>query len=281
VSMTLPAFTPAQESLFLTLGGRALDSRLPRPFLGDAMADEILRKTGYDLATFPSLVSRYVGPRAKVFDIAVRAKRLDEVVRRFVDRHPDAVVLDLGAGLDSRMVRIGPPSTVDWYDVDFPDVVTLRQQLLPQPANAHNIAADVTDPAWLAEVPADRPTVIVFDGLVAFVPQDGFVSLLNRLTNHFSGGELAFNLYTTWAVWALTHTKSLAAIAGGVANPGFNDPREPEHWVPGLKLIEETFLTRAPELGEFPLIARLANSLFAWSATVSRMVGTVVVRYRF
>jgi hypothetical protein len=34
MSITLPAFTPAQESLFLTLGGRALDSRLPNPFLG-------------------------------------------------------------------------------------------------------------------------------------------------------------------------------------------------------------------------------------------------------
>lgn len=44
MSTTLPAFTPAEESLFLTLGGRALDSRLPRPFLADTMADEILTK---------------------------------------------------------------------------------------------------------------------------------------------------------------------------------------------------------------------------------------------
>ena len=46
MSMTLPAFTPAQESLFLTLAGRALDSRLPHHFLGDTMAEGILRKTG-------------------------------------------------------------------------------------------------------------------------------------------------------------------------------------------------------------------------------------------
>jgi hypothetical protein len=44
VSVAVPAFTPAQESLFLTLGGRALDSRLPRPFLGGAMADEIITR---------------------------------------------------------------------------------------------------------------------------------------------------------------------------------------------------------------------------------------------
>ena len=53
VTIALPAFTPAQESLFLTLGGKALDSRPTRPFLGDTMADEILTKVGYDLAKFP------------------------------------------------------------------------------------------------------------------------------------------------------------------------------------------------------------------------------------
>ena len=46
MSIELPEFTPAQESLFLTLGSRALDSRLPRPFLGDTMADEISQRIG-------------------------------------------------------------------------------------------------------------------------------------------------------------------------------------------------------------------------------------------
>jgi hypothetical protein len=45
--------------------------------------------------------------------------------------------------------------------------------------------------------------------------------------------------------------RSTAVVAGGVTNPGFNDPRQPERWVPGLKLVEEIFLTRAPELAEF------------------------------
>ncbi len=53
MGITRPSFTPAQESLFLTLGGRALDGRLPRPFLGDTLPDEILTRVDYDLATFP------------------------------------------------------------------------------------------------------------------------------------------------------------------------------------------------------------------------------------
>ena len=140
---------------------------------------------------------------------------------------------------------------------------------------------DVTDAHWLDDVPADRPGVIVADGLVAFLTQDGFVSLLNRLTSHFPGGELAFNAYTRYAVWALKHLGGFAAIAGGVANPGFNDPREPERWAPGLKLVEEIFLTRAPEVADMPLTGRLAARLAAASPALSRIVGTTVLRYRF
>src|SRR5438045_1681839 len=129
MSIALPEFTPTQESLFLTLGSRALDSRLPRPFLGDTMADEILARIGYGLEKFPQLTTKLLDRRSRVFDAAVRAKVLDEMVRRFVLRQPEAVVLDLGAGLDGRMFRVDPPPTVEWYDIDFPEVIALRRQL--------------------------------------------------------------------------------------------------------------------------------------------------------
>jgi len=281
MSITLPEFTPTQESLFLTLGSRALDSRLPRPFLGDRMADDIITTIGYDLGKFPTLNTKALDQRSKVFDVAVRAKRIDEMVRRFLSRQPDAVVLDLGAGLDGRIFRVNPPATVTWYDVDFPEVVALRRRVLPGSANAHAIGADLTDPDWLHNVPSDRPAIIVADGVVQFLELKDFVSLLNRLTNHFPNGELAINAYTTYITWVLKHTRAMAAIADGVANPGFNDPRHVERWVNGLTLLDEIFLTRAPEVAELPLIGRVASRVAARSATASRIMRTMVLRYRF
>jgi len=147
---TLPAFTPIEESLFLTRCGRALDNRSPHPILADTMADEIVRKLVYDCTKFRLSAS-------PIINIALRAKKLDEVALEFVTRHPDAVALDLGAGLDTRMFRIAPPSTVDWYDVNFPEVIAARQQLIPGRANAHGVGADLTDPNWLDAIPTDRP----------------------------------------------------------------------------------------------------------------------------
>ena len=95
------------------------------------MADEIITKLGYDLARFPALTTKFLDPRSRVFDIAVRARTLDDLVRRFISDHPDAVVLDLGAGLDTRMFRVDPPPTVTWYDIDFPEIIGLRARVVP------------------------------------------------------------------------------------------------------------------------------------------------------
>ncbi len=273
MSTTLPALTPVEESIFLTQCGRGLDSRSEHPILGDRAADELNREIGYDYADFPM-------PTSSVRDIALRAKKLDRVVRDFAGRHPEAVVVDLGAGLDTRMMRIDPPATVEWYDVELPGLAAARQRLLLPPANAHTVAADVTDPHWLEQLPADRPAVIVADGLLAFLAQDDFTALLNRLVAHFPSGEIAFNGYTRFHVWALKHYRGTNSIADVVANPGFDDPHEPERWVPGLTLVEEILLTRAPEVAGYPRAIRAWTRLAARSVALSRR-GTTVLRYRF
>jgi O-methyltransferase involved in polyketide biosynthesis len=270
---TLPAFTPMQESLFLTLCGRALDNRSPHSILADTMADEIVRKLDYDCDKFHLSASL-------IINIALRSKKLDEVALGFVNRHPDAVALDLGVGLDTRMLRIAPPSTVDWYDIDFPEVISGRQQLILDRASAHGVGTDLTDPNWLDAISNDRPAVIVADGLLAFLTQEDMISLLNRLTSHFPSGEVAFNGYSRFAIWAAKHSHGTQSIADLIKSPGFDDPREPERWNPSLKLVEEVLLTREPEVAEFPLALRLFTRLAAHSAALSRK-GTTVLHYRF
>jgi O-methyltransferase involved in polyketide biosynthesis len=113
MSIALPTFTPIEETLYLTLCGRALDNHLAHPILGDTMAEDLTRKLGYDCGRFRLSAS-------PIINIALRAKKLDQVARRFIDQHPNAVGLDLGAGLDTRVFRLDPPAGVDWYDPAAP-----------------------------------------------------------------------------------------------------------------------------------------------------------------
>jgi O-methyltransferase involved in polyketide biosynthesis len=150
-TITLPPFTPLEDSLFLTLYARALDHRRPRPILGDALADQIVHTVDYDYG-------RLHPDTNLILNVALRAKKLDQVASAFLARHPDAVGLDLGTGLDTRVARLNPQSTVDWYDLDFPAVAAARQRLIPERPNRHVIGADVRDrPAWTPCPAADRP----------------------------------------------------------------------------------------------------------------------------
>jgi O-methyltransferase involved in polyketide biosynthesis len=269
--MTLPSFTPVQASLWLTLCGRALDNRLPHPILRDTVADQIVRKVDFD-------DKKLHIPTSSAIYIAHRAKKLDEIAQRFVGLHSNAVGLDLGAGLDSRMLRITRPPTVDWYNVDFPEVIAARRQLLPELATVFDIGADLTKPTWLDAVPNNRPAVIVADGLIAFLSEEELSSLVSRLIDHFPKGQIAFNGYSKFAVWAQKRFSGADSIKDVTKFPGFDDPRHPESWDRRLKLRQEILCTREPEVAAFPLGLRLINRLCAPSKAVSRR-GNVVLQY--
>jgi O-methyltransferase involved in polyketide biosynthesis len=121
---TFRNLTPVEDSLFLTLYLRALDARSSVPLLGDARSADLAGQLGYDF-------SRQKALRNQVLDLALRTKRLDDLVRGFVARNRDAVVLDLGCGLDPRVIRCRPPDGVveELLLVRDPDVARYPQPL--------------------------------------------------------------------------------------------------------------------------------------------------------
>lgn len=261
---------PRKETLLLTLYAKALDAWCPRPILADRCSADIADQIDYDFARLrvtPSLVC----------STALRTKKLDQVVREFVARHPDAIVLDLGCGFDPRMLRCDPPPGIDWYDIDFPDVLAHRDQLLP--GRSRLLGADLTTPGWLDSLPRDRPAVIVAEGLVPFLPGDSFARLTRRLTGHFRTGELAINGYTRLAARTMKYHPSIRAI-GITAAHGFDDAREPETWGARLHLAGEQLLTRDPDIAAFPQPVRGLAQLMRHSTRLSRQ-GARILRYQF
>jgi methyltransferase (TIGR00027 family) len=272
--------TPVQETAFLTAYARALDSRDPRSILRDTLSDEVVRKL--DDVTMPKV------PTATRLQVAVRAKGLDRTVRRCLADHPDAVVLDLGAGLDTRVFRVDPPPTVDWYDVDYPEVIAIRRRVLPERPHAHVVGAALTDPHWLDQVPTGRHAVIVAEGVLPFLSHEEIVVLLDLLIGHFPSGDLVFNGYpgfTNWAAkWMLRFVPALRDVALQVRSKAFDDPHEPERWDARLRLVEEVLLVRDPEAAKdierFPFLLRVTSRPFALTTRLAR-TGPRILHYRF
>lgn len=248
---------------------RALDARSARPVLRDRRSADVADALGLDL-------DRPRIPRSVVLVHAVRTAIFDRLVRDFVRRHPDAVVVDLGCGLDPRLLRCAPPATVDWYDVDLPPVVALRERLLP--SRARLVGADVTGTGWLERLPRSRPALIVTDGLHALLTQEQFTALVTAVSAHFGGGELAFNAHSRLAM--RNGRRVRGALRLPIRGTGVDDPREPLEWGAGLRLLDELSAAQAPEVAAFPPVLRATARLSARSARLRRH-GDRVLRYRF
>ena len=220
------SLTGAQQTALIGLYAKALDSRRPDSILCDREADQALQRVDCD---FTALRLR----RRDQISAAVRAKAYDRWGQCFIDAHPECVVLHLGCGLDTRVYRVNPPATVDWYDIDLPEVVRLRRRLFTPRAGLHTIAASVTDPRLLDPIAADKPVLVVAEGLTPYLRAADGVAMLRRITERFPGGELVFDGYSTVGVRGLQRYPAVKA-SGAQLHWSINDPHDLEKTVPGL-----------------------------------------------
>jgi O-methyltransferase involved in polyketide biosynthesis len=229
-----------KETWLATLYGKALDAGKERSILGDHFAAEAVDRLDYDFAALKL-------PGGADITLPMRARLFDAWTRAFLDAHPACTVLHLGCGLDTRVLRLDPGPGVRWYDVDLPAVVALRRQLYPERPGYTTVAASVTDPAWLAEVPGDTPVIVVAEGLFMYVPEAEGVALLRRVVERFPSGEITFDAYTASMVGLVSR---LATVRGAKVELvwGIDDPRDLERAVPGLTLAETHPFLTDPEL---------------------------------
>ncbi|MEU8247966.1 class I SAM-dependent methyltransferase [Nonomuraea sp. NPDC048916] len=181
-----PHFTGERATLLATLYGRALDARSPHPLLGDTLAAEVAERIDHDF--------RQTGltPRTAPA-VALRARFLDGWAREFLGRHPEATVLHLGCGLDTRVHRLDPPPGVDWYDVDYPEVIELYRKVLPERPGLTLIRSSVTDFGWLDAVPRDKPVLVIAEGLIYYLHEEDGRELLRRIAEGFPSGQIVFD----------------------------------------------------------------------------------------
>lgn len=274
--MNVGQLTPIEQTTLLTEYARALDSRAPEPILSDPYADEVVAKLDVDFARLG------VTPSVRCL-VALRAKMLDERIRRFVMDHPRSLVVDLGAGLNSMIHRVAPPATVEWYSVDLPAVIDVRRAVLPDHECSHLLAMSLADPGWADGIPDDRPTMVVADGLFAFLDEALIEAVVRRAVDRFPSGMLAFNDYGP--------VSRLNQIAGklvtrGANSPhgqwnfaGFKDATYPQRWHRRLRLVEEASVMHRPETAVFPLSLRVASRLSRRSPAIARKAR--VLQYSF
>lgn len=152
------------------------------------------------------------------------------------------------------MYRIDPGPKVRWFDIDFPEVIALREQLYPEHDGYRRIGSSVTDLAWLDAIPGDTPVFVLAEGLVRYLHEKDGTALLRRITEQFPGGQIAFDGYSRAMLRLVSR---LATVRGAKVELvwGIDDPRDLEKQVPKLHLIENVESLTMPDL-----VGRLSKS---------------------
>lgn len=235
--------TAEQETLLITLYSRAFGC--PRSVLDDQVSRDILEHIEYDF----SHLKITAGTR---LTLCIRAKKIDDYVREFLDSNPGSVVLHLGCGLDSRYTRINKREA-EWYDLDVPEVIDLRMTFFEETDRYHMIPSSVTDLRWIDTITHNNsPVLVVAEGLMMYLSEEEVKSLVLKLREEFPGCSLVFDAYSTLTA---KHVKRNPLIkqTGAVIKWGIDDARAIERWAEGIRLKEEWNFIQSEEIKKLAL----------------------------
>lgn len=193
-----------QETLILPLYSRKLCSELYPNLYRDETAVRLIDQIDYDFSVAEKN-SRSLMQRFGALEVAMRQCDLAWEVRDYLKTHPCAAVVNLGCGLDNTG-RACDNGRCKIYNLDFPDVIALRQQLLPAGEREQNIPCDLKDPTWFDKIDASGGAVFFASGVFYYFLTQQVRELVQGMADAFPGGVLVFDAANRTAVKMIAKT---------------------------------------------------------------------------
>ena len=219
------------KTLYIPLYGKALISRRGI-ILHDPKAEEIWEKEGFPLKgkSRSKWLALYMAMRSAAFDRWTATQ---------MEANPKAVILHVGCGMDSRILRVGNGAHL-WYDVDFPEVIEQRNAHFDPIPGYTMLAADAREPGWLDAVPAAEKAIVILEGISMYMTTEELTGLLENLKQRFGSVHLLMDCYTAVAAKASKYRNPINDV-GVTSVYGLDDPKILES--SGLTFLAEHSLT--------------------------------------
>jgi len=193
-----------QETLIIPLYARKMCSELYPTLYYDETASELIDKIDYDFSDVAEK-SKSLMQRFGFLEVAMRQNDLAWEVRDYLSTHPNAAVVNLGCGLDNTG-RFCDNGKCKIYNLDFPDVIAVRNQLLPAGEREINIATDLNDLSWLEKIDASDGIVLFAAGVFYYFRTEQVKKLVQAMSNVFGGGRMVFDAAGKTAVKMIAKT---------------------------------------------------------------------------
>ena len=193
-----------QETLIIPLYSRKLCTGLYPNLYRDETAVHLLDQIDYDFSEAEKN-SRSLMQRFGALEVAMRQNDLAWEVRNYLKMHPCAALVNLGCGLDNTG-RACDNGSCKIYNLDFPDVIAVRNELLPAGEREQNIPCDLKEPAWFDRIDATGGAVFFASGVFYYFLTRQVKALVQGMTDTFPGGVLVFDAANRTAVKMIAKT---------------------------------------------------------------------------
>ena len=217
----------------------------------DETAGELIKKVDYDFSTLEKQ-SESIMHSFGALEVAMRQNDLAWEIRDYLYQHPNAAVINLGCGLDNTG-RMCDNGQCHIWNIDLPDVIALRNQLLPAGEREENLACDLTDLSWMKAVRFDPENGAVLFAAAVFYnfTTHQMKQLVKAMAEHFPGGRLVFDAAGKTAVNLMLKTwVKQAGIKDVGAYFSVKDAKgELESWSPLLSVSSCGYMQGYQKLG--------------------------------
>lgn len=178
-----------QHTLCIPLWGRKIAAETYPDLFPDRDAGRIVKEMGVDLSDKKLYKLQYMW-----MNCLIRQYNLAWEINTYLKGHPNAIVVELGAGLSCLRRQMGN-ETNPWYCLDMENVIPLRERHIPLGAKEHNIVCDLNDFSWFDAVPFDPKDGIVFTagGLFYYFEKEQVRRLFCAMAENFPGGMITFD----------------------------------------------------------------------------------------
>ena len=180
-----------QETLIIPLFGRLVCSEHYPQLFSDPEARRICDCLDYDFTEKRKKMESPAGLFGAL-EVAQRQYDLRCEVENYLKEHPKAAVVNLGCGLDDTFSKVDNGLCLG-YNLDFPDVIAVRNELLPVREREQNIACNLNDFSWMDTVDASNGAVFYAAGVFYYFKTADVKRLFDTMAEHFPGAVLTFD----------------------------------------------------------------------------------------
>lgn len=181
-------FTGIADTMLIPMAARIYVSKHFPEYFYDAAALNLESRLP------PSSLERIAQASSEYTMLASVARyyNFDAMIKKFLAQHKNGIIVNLGAGLETSAFRLEVPGTV-FYEIDLPEVITLRKQMLGAKENEVLIEADMFALEWAKQIPADCTPLFIVSGVFQYFKQQEIRTFIAALKKIFPHGELIFD----------------------------------------------------------------------------------------